>query len=285
MAFDGEDHRASRPIFPVEYYPGSPFAPGAISAALTTAYVHVRRASRLMIATAYPRNLQSPASDRDTPDTVSSTSYVPVCDGYRYVSPYYTHVSGRVLIGVQPTVSSTVSARIKVTRGIVSTAWAIVSNVLTITMASGHGFDVGDLITFDSATLDLTTEYTIESTPSATEVSVAYVAADSSATEAGVVYTTDTGTASSITIEPPAYESPPADADPALALAIAQYAAVNARMAPYDDQAVTCFVELVNCPAGGTYRIILEAKCVTVSAAAQPWRPYSGTAWAEIRDV
>lgn len=71
---------------------------------------------------------------------------------------------------------------------VVSTAWAIVSNVLTITVASGHGVKAGDAITFDTVTAggDLAAAATVTSVTSTTIV-VPLTASNANATEAGLV--------------------------------------------------------------------------------------------------
>jgi len=69
-----------------------------------------------------------------------------------------------------------------------STAWSRTSNVITVTVPSGHGFQAGDSVTFDTVTAgadQLTAA--IVSSVGATTVLFPQTAADSSATEAGVL--------------------------------------------------------------------------------------------------
>lgn len=71
---------------------------------------------------------------------------------------------------------------------VVSTAWSVTSNVLTITVASGHGIVAGNLISFDTVTAggDLSPAAAVTSV-TATTVVVPLTAANGSATEAGTI--------------------------------------------------------------------------------------------------
>lgn len=76
-------------------------------------------------------------------------------------------------------------------RSVASTAWDITSNVLTVTVAAGHGFVPGMLCTFDTVTAggDMSTPTAITSV-TATTVVFAHTATDGSATEAGTLSST-----------------------------------------------------------------------------------------------
>jgi hypothetical protein len=69
-----------------------------------------------------------------------------------------------------------------------STAWSRTSNVVTVTVPSGHGFIAGDSVTFDTVTAgaDQLTAV-IVSSAGATTILFPQTAADSSATEAGTI--------------------------------------------------------------------------------------------------
>lgn len=73
-------------------------------------------------------------------------------------------------------------------RTVASTAWSVTSNVLTITVASGHGIVAGVPITFDTVTAggDQATSTAVTST-TATTVVLPLTASNGSATEAGTI--------------------------------------------------------------------------------------------------
>lgn len=73
-------------------------------------------------------------------------------------------------------------------RTVASTAWSVTSNVLTITVAAGHGIVAGMPITFDTVTAggDQSTSTAVTSTTSTTVV-LPLTAANGSATEAGTI--------------------------------------------------------------------------------------------------
>jgi len=80
------------------------------------------------------------------------------------------------------------SSQVPRLRTVTSTAWDISTNVLTITVAAGHGIAAGQLLTFDTVTAggDMSTATAVTSTTS-TVITIAHTASDASATEAGTI--------------------------------------------------------------------------------------------------
>ena len=80
------------------------------------------------------------------------------------------------------------SSQVPRARTLASTAYDITTNVLTITVAAGHGLAAGQKVTFDTVTAggDMTTSTAITSV-TATVLTIAHTASNSSATEAGTV--------------------------------------------------------------------------------------------------
>lgn len=80
------------------------------------------------------------------------------------------------------------SQSVRTGRTLASTAWAISSNVLTVTVAAGHGLVPGQLVTFDTVTAggDMSTPTAITSV-TATTIVIDHTASNGSATEAGTV--------------------------------------------------------------------------------------------------
>tara|TARA_Y100000310_G_scaffold340834_1_gene437957 strand:+ start:4791 stop:5852 length:1062 start_codon:yes stop_codon:yes gene_type:complete len=95
---------------------------------------------------------------------------------------------GVPLIGTIHGIPVYASSSVPRARTITSTAWDISSNVLTITVASGHGLAAGQLVTFDTVTAggDMSSATAITST-TATVITIAHTASDDSATEAGTI--------------------------------------------------------------------------------------------------
>lgn len=109
----------------------------------------------------------------------------------------YTHESGNSNGMIGPPMIGRVfgipvfsSRSIVHNRTVTSTAYDITSNVLTITVAAGHGLVPGQMITFNTVTAggDMATATAIASV-GATSVVVNWTAANSSATEAGTITT------------------------------------------------------------------------------------------------